>query len=213
MKISREWKVGLFAVLMLALLYIGFNYLRGIEFFEDTTKYYTKYYNVGGLTVSNAVSISGYSVGRVSKVSILQADSNKVLVEMTLQGDIIVGEGAKAVLDIGMLGETAIILEPGNISRPLTEGDTINGITGAGITDLIQSTADSVANTIQSTIKRINPILDKLGESGDQINNIIDNVEGATRQSELAMRDLRNDLAAIVVKYNDLMANINNELK
>ncbi|MDH5379684.1 MAG: MCE family protein, partial [Cyclobacteriaceae bacterium] len=65
MKISKEVQVGFFMVVTIGLLYIGFNYLRGIEFFDDTNKYYAKYANVGGLTVSNSVLISGYSVGRV----------------------------------------------------------------------------------------------------------------------------------------------------
>jgi len=31
---SKEWKVGLFSALSLGLLYLGFNYLKGKDFFQ-----------------------------------------------------------------------------------------------------------------------------------------------------------------------------------
>ena len=126
MKISKEFKVGLFMVIAIGLLYFGFNYLRGTEIFETTNKYYAKYQNVGGLTVSNPVTISGYSVGRVSDVTIIQSDSNKVVVELDIDSNIQIGQGAQAILDIGLLGETQITIKSGNIQVPLTPGDTID---------------------------------------------------------------------------------------
>ena len=48
MKYSKEAKVGALAVLAIAILYIGFNFLKGVDFFDPTKTYYVVYNEVGG---------------------------------------------------------------------------------------------------------------------------------------------------------------------
>ena len=59
-------------VVSLVLLYVGFNYLKGIDFFSSTKRYYAVYSNVDKLMPSNQVYINGYAVGRVSRIQFLQ---------------------------------------------------------------------------------------------------------------------------------------------
>ena len=176
MKLSKELVVGFFMVAAIAILYIGYNYLKGVEFFEKTDKYQVIYGNVGGLTISNPVLISGYSVGRVSNVNIIQSDSNNVIVEIDIEGEIILGKGATAVLDIGLLGDTQILLEAGDINNPISPGDTLIARLGSSITAAIETSLGDVSNNLQQTILRINVILDKFTGSGDQINNMVDRI-------------------------------------
>ena len=199
-------------VMTITMLYVGFNYLRGIDFFENTNKYYAKYENVGGLTKSNAVTISGYPVGRVSNVTIVQSDNHKVIVEMTINGDIVLGKGAKAILDVGLLGETALIVEPGDISQLMSPGDTLESELGAGVEEIVKNTVEPVAATIQSTIVRVNAILDKLAGSGDQIKAMVDNLESTTRGSKMLVQELRTDIAQMVGSYNEVIGNINGKI-
>ncbi|MDH5398566.1 MAG: MlaD family protein [Cyclobacteriaceae bacterium] len=212
MKFAKEVKVGLFMVIALTLLYFGFNYLRGIEFFNTTNKFYAKYSNVGGLTVSNPVTISGYSVGRVSKILILQIDSNKVLVELDIDGDIILGEGAEATLDIGLLGETAITIAPGNFDSPLAPNDTINAKLGTTLAESMANIAEPVARDLQSTIVRVNTILDNLTGSSDKINNIIANVEETTLQIKYMSAETRKSLSEVTNGYRTTVANLNDKI-
>jgi len=211
-KFAKEVKVGLFMVIALTLLYFGFNYLRGIEFFNTTNKFYAKYSNVGGLTVSNPVTISGYSVGRVSKILILQIDSNKVLVELDIDGDIILGEGAEATLDIGLLGETAITIAPGNFDSPLAPNDTINAKLGTTLAESMANIAEPVARDLQSTIVRVNTILDNLTGSSDKINNIIANVEETTLQIKYMSAETRKSLSEVTNGYRTTVANLNDKI-
>ncbi len=44
--IGKEVTVGLFATIALVLLYFGFNFLKGIDFFASRSKYYAIYDNV-----------------------------------------------------------------------------------------------------------------------------------------------------------------------
>ena len=48
---NKEVKVGLFMTITLVMLYFGFNYLKGIDFFSSTNKYYAIYDNVDQLAV------------------------------------------------------------------------------------------------------------------------------------------------------------------
>ena len=79
---SKEFKVGLLTIISGTILYLGFNFLKGKDFFSKTNKYYTIYANIDGLNVSNPVIVNGFSVGRVSAIRIMQELDNKVLVEL-----------------------------------------------------------------------------------------------------------------------------------
>lgn len=74
---NKEFKVGLFAAVALVLLYFGFNFLKGIDFFSTTEKYYAVYDNIDQLAVSNPVLINGFAVGRVSRIAIMQSKGLK----------------------------------------------------------------------------------------------------------------------------------------
>ena len=67
MTISKETKVGIFALVSFVILYLGFNFLKGKDFFSSQNKYTVIYDNVEGLTVANQVSVSGMKVGAASR--------------------------------------------------------------------------------------------------------------------------------------------------
>ncbi len=158
------------------------------------------------------MSISGYSVGRVSGVQILQSDSNKVLVQITIRGDIVLGENAKATLDIGLLGETQITIEPGDISKPLMIGDTLNSELGKGLTEVFSSLAEPVVGNLTSTIIRVNSILDKLGGSSDKITNMLDNLEKTTFSVGYMAAETRTNLKIVTEGYKKTVDNVNTKL-
>ncbi|MEP4093814.1 MlaD family protein, partial [Reichenbachiella sp.] len=85
---SKEVKVGLFAIISGAILYLGFNYLKGKVFFSPTNKYYVLYQNIDGLNVSNPVIVNGYAVGRVSTIGILQERDNQIIVELDVDENV-----------------------------------------------------------------------------------------------------------------------------
>ena len=94
---NREFKVGLFAVIALAALYYGFYFLKGIDFFSTTTKYYVVYDNVDNLAVSNPVQVSGFAVGRVSDIRIQTDKNHRVLVEIDIDSKIKLGDSTKEI--------------------------------------------------------------------------------------------------------------------
>ena len=68
MKISRELKVGVLAILCAVILYFGLNFLKGINIFSSTSTYVGQYENISGLTAQAPVYIKGYQVGLVVSI-------------------------------------------------------------------------------------------------------------------------------------------------
>jgi phospholipid/cholesterol/gamma-HCH transport system substrate-binding protein len=170
---SKELKVGIFMAVALVLLYYGFNFLKGTDFFSSNAKYYTIFDNVDQLSVSNPVLVSGYAVGRVSNIRILTGNSHRVLVEMEIESSITVGDSTVAILNSDFLGNKSILLQVGAFRVPFEPGDTIRSEVAKGLTDILTETAQPVANNLESTIRKFNEILNRLAENTDDINAII----------------------------------------
>ncbi len=70
MKIKNETKVGILAAFAIALLIIGYNFLKGNSIFSSETTLFARYTRVDGLTVSKPILINGYQIGRVAKLQL-----------------------------------------------------------------------------------------------------------------------------------------------
>ncbi|MGL1887084.1 MAG: MlaD family protein [Reichenbachiella sp.] len=178
---TKEVKVGLFAIISGAILYLGFNFLKGNDFFSSSNKFYAIYDNIDGLNVSNPVIVNGYSVGRVSHIEILQEQGNKVIVELNVNGGLIVGEGTSATLmNSDFLGSKAILLEIGDINRPIESGDTVKGKVDKGLAAILER-AQPLTDDIGVTISRLNEILLGMEGAGEEIKNTIITLEGTIK--------------------------------
>ena len=54
---TKEAKIGLVSIISLALLYIGINFLKGINLFQPTNFYHVAFTNVKDVTVSSPVFV------------------------------------------------------------------------------------------------------------------------------------------------------------
>jgi len=156
----------------LVMLYFGFNYLKGIDFLSSNNKYYAIYDNVDQLAVSNPVLVNGYAVGRVSNVRIVQGKENKVLVELEIDSEIILGDSATAILNSDFLGSKSILLNIGNKLKPINPGDTILSEAARGIFDVFTETAEPVANNVQTTLRKLNTVLDNLASNSARLDTL-----------------------------------------
>lgn len=213
MKYSQEFKVGLFGLIAIVGLYMGFHYLKGQDFFSSTNKYYVIYANVGGLKVSNPININGVTVGKVSDKQLIQGDINQVIVELDMNDYIILGEGAQAVLESDFLGSISITIDNGRLDRPIEPNDTISGILHKGIEDLLKESALPVANNLEATIKKVNLILDNLTGNGDKINEITENMRISTVQMKRLMIESRGNFKELSSNYNKLAITLHATVK
>ncbi len=209
MRISKEARVAILAVVALAVLYFGFNYLKGRNFLSPNKTYYAVYQNVAGLGVSNPVLVSGVTVGRVSNINIIQGQANKIIVSIDVNNDIIVGDSAVALLTVDFLGSTTINLNPGKINSPVETNDTIIGAVDKNILDLLQDSAIPVADNITVTIRRINTILDNFAGSSNDIKSIITNFKETSEGTKKLMGQMQVNIDSTMGILNNTLLSVN----
>lgn len=158
---SKEFKIGLITVIAGALLYYGFNFLRGSDLFSPRSRYFVTYPNVTGLTVSNPIYYNGLPVGRVSGFQ-LQQLKGRIVVALDIDENVLVGKDAKATLaNDGLFGGKAIILDVGKSPEILMPGDTLK----ADIDGDLLSQFEPVADNLNTTITKLNDLLDQLNST------------------------------------------------
>lgn len=166
---TKEFKVGLFIAIAIAMLYFGFNYLKGIDFFSRSAKYYAVYDNIDQLAVSNPVLVNGMPVGRVSSISLLQNRNNHVLVEMEIDSNIPLSDSTIAILNSSLLGSKSVLLRIGQSRTKIKPGDTIRSEVAKGMFDVLSETATPVASDLQTTLRKFNGIIDNLSKNSQQL--------------------------------------------
>src|SRR5438309_7858388 len=80
MKISNETKIGALTVIAVALLIIGFNFLKGKSVFKSGNFLYAKYPDTKALAASNPVYMNGYQIGSVYDI----APANKTVSQLVV---------------------------------------------------------------------------------------------------------------------------------
>lgn len=194
-------------VVSLVLLYAGFNYLKGIDFFSSATKYYAVYRNVDKLMPSNQVYINGYSVGRVSNIT-FQQQKNRVVVEMEINSDIILGDSTVAMLNGDILGTKFIQLDVGNIAHPLEPKDTVRSEIAKGIADFL---TEPVAD-LQSTLRKLNFILDNLGRNSEKLDEIFDSFKATPIILNKTLRNANGKMDSLTYSIKSVAVNLNRTL-
>ncbi|MEQ9099556.1 MAG: MlaD family protein [Imperialibacter sp.] len=214
MRFSKEFKVGLFTIVSGALLYYGFNFLKGTDFFSNTSKYYALYETIDGLKVANSVIVNGYSVGRISRIRILQDRDNQVLVEMTIDEDIILTDSTRAKLyNVDFLGSKAIELSIDDVGMPIEDGDTLISEIDKGITDFLKESAAPVADNLGITIRRINEILLGLQGSGEKINSTIGELQVMAHQVNGIIGENKEELNNVMISFQELAAQLSQTIR
>ncbi|MCS6968529.1 MAG: MlaD family protein [Cytophagales bacterium] len=209
MKLSGETKVGLLALIASVILYVGFNYLKGIDFFDPTTSYYVVYDRIDGLTVSNQVQINGMSVGRVSDIRILQERNNQLLVTIDVQNHIQLGKGTIAQLsDNGLLGGKKIDLIVANTAEKHQEGDTLIARREGGISEILTEKAPPVLKGLDSAFANLNRILKEYQGLSSQVRRLLSQSADAAEQVNGMVADNRQRIQQITAKTEQLITQL-----
>ena len=201
-------------VVSLVLLYFGFNFLKGIDFFASTNRYYAVYNNVDKLMPSNQVFINGYAVGRVSKIQ-FQQSKNRVLVEMEIDSEIILGDSTVAILNGDILGTKYIQLNVGSITRAIQPKDTLRSVVAKGIADFLAENAAPVADNLEGTLRKLNTILDNLAVNSAKLDVIFDEFQKTPKllnktlaNTNSKVDDLADNIKSVTVNVNGVLTEL-----
>ena len=208
MKMSKELKIGSFAVMVFVLSFFVINFLRGEDIFNREIELTASYDNVEGLVPSAPVYIKGYKAGKVVEVEydkeqqifdvvcsikkefMIPADSRMTIYSVDIMG----GKGVK--ID---LGSSAEYVEDGDRLKPAFEAGLLDGLS-AGIGPLI----DKVGNTLDSlsvTVAGINSILNDANRS---------RISSTLKHLDATMADVRAIASEVNGKSDELNLFIDN---
>jgi len=123
------------------------------------------------------VLVNGYAVGRVSNIRIMQERQNSVLVELEIDSEIRLGDSTKAILSKDFLGTKSILLDIGVVNVPRENKDTIRGVLAKGMIDIVTESAEPVASDLQSTIRKLNTVLENLANNSQELDSIFRNLQ------------------------------------
>ncbi len=151
---SKEIRIGLLAIVAIAVLIWGYKYLLGQNLLKASNKYYIEYTNIDNLKVSDPVSINGFDVGTVQDIYLKPEDFKTIVVVIDVKSEVKLPPKTEAHLfNSGMMGSKAIRLEYSGVCSTdcLTDGDYLRGVELGFIQSMI---ATEELNQYLRTIKQ-----------------------------------------------------------
>ena len=214
MKIRNETKVGILAALAIALLIIGYNFLKGNSIFSNETVVYAKYPQVDGLAVSKPVLINGYQIGRVSALE-LQPDAT-IKATLKINGKYDIPKNTMARLESSdLLGSKAIVLTLGSDKDFIEDGDFLQTNVEKGILETIQPVqkkAEVIIAKMDSILTSVNTILNpnmqkNIDRSFSSIAATLAALESTSKKVDLLVGSESSKLSSILSNVESITAN------
>jgi phospholipid/cholesterol/gamma-HCH transport system substrate-binding protein len=229
-KIANETKVGILAAFSIALLIIGYNFLKGNAIFSTETVLYAKYPRVDGLAVSKPVLINGFQIGRVDKL-VLQPDGS-IVATLKINGKYDIPKNSVARLEsTDLLGSKAIVMALGTDKQFAQEGDTLNANVQQNLMEAVQPVqkkAEAIVEKMDSILTSVNSILNpnfqkNVDKSFNSIAATLASLEGTSKKVDnlvgtesSKISGILNNVEAITSnfksnnqKINSILANLN----
>lgn len=131
---KTEVKIGLTGVVAIVALFLGINFLKGMNLFSSSEVYYITFANTKGLTKSSSVYADGYKVGIVSDIHYDYNHPGEIVVEISTDKGLRIPKGSSAQLDEAVLGGCTLnMLLATNLREAYQPGDTIKGNDVSGL--------------------------------------------------------------------------------
>lgn len=233
MKITNETKVGFITIIALALLILGFNFLKGKKLWSNDTTITGKYSNVQGLQTSNPIVINGLQVGTVYKIS-TDKNMREIIVDMTITKDINIPKNSVAVIKSNPIGTPSIEIKLGDAKEFLKDKETILTETSGGVFDEVLKKVDPVLyevrkavssvdtllgnfnsildpnakNNIAATIANLNKVTEAMVASTASLNSLLNTQTGALAKSLNNVSAITGNFAANNEKITSVISNL-----
>ena len=125
---TKEVQIALVAVAGIVVLFIGLQFLKGLNAFSNSNIYYVNFQDISGLSASSPVYANGYKVGVVRGIQYNYADNNGIVAEIDLNREMQVPVGSHAEISSDFMGNVKMNLILSNHPlQHLHAGDTIQG--------------------------------------------------------------------------------------
>jgi phospholipid/cholesterol/gamma-HCH transport system substrate-binding protein len=160
MKISKELKSGFIAIIAIALLVAGVNFLKGYSFFGGDTVYYAYFPNSGGVMPASSVALNGVPIGKIISVDYVvnNPPERRVKITFNIQNEEIkIPKGSQIkVGSIDLFSKGIIITMAEDLSHGYYKpGAHLSGVVAADMIQQVQAYADPITEKMQSLMVNV----------------------------------------------------------
>ncbi|MBD5276638.1 MAG: MCE family protein [Bacteroides sp.] len=202
--LKKELMIGALAILALAILIFGIDFLKGINVFKAANYYYVEYTDVEGLAISAPVNLNGFKVGQVREINYEFENPGHVKVELSLDRQLKLPVGTQAVLATDLLGTATINLRPGASQEMCEVGSSLEGVTDKGLMGGVSTMMPS----IEGIFPKIDTLLTNLNAitADPALTASVKRLDGITANLELTTQRLSALMATLPPVTRDVKA-------
>jgi len=177
-----ELRVGLFVLVGLLILAVAIFYVTGAGFLGPKYRLKTFLPEVSGLATGAPVRLDGVEIGNVEKIRLVPRQAGKppdrthnievgIRIDSRYQGDVLTDSTASLVTE-GLLGNRYVNIQRGYTGVPLKEGQSIPGTEEKAIKEVVERSADVLAN-LKALSEEIQDIVGDVHEGKGSIGKLL----------------------------------------
>lgn len=208
---KKEAKIGLTGIAALVILFLGINFLKGVNLFTTNSTYYIRFANAKGLSKNSTVYADGYNVGIVSNLVYDYDHPGQVLVEISTDKSLRIPKGSSATLDEAMLGGCTLnMLLATNLTEAYQPGDTIQGSEANGL----MKKAGDMMPQLEQVVAKVDTLVASLNKlvNNPNLPIILQNAELITENLNKSTQQLNTllskDLPQMATTFNKAGENV-----
>lgn len=223
MKLSKEFKIGLIVIISLALLYWGFNFLKGEDIFSNERVFIALYKDVGGLDKANPVTVNGLTVGHVRDMNFSNDGKANVVIELIINNSIAIPKNSIArIASSDLLGSKTVEIILGTSTEYAVSGDTLISEVEISIKEEVsrqlkplKNKAEGLLVSIDTVITMLNNLFsktntDNISRSVAHIAGSFENLDKTTSTLDDLMTEEKNRVERILVNVEAITLNLKN---
>lgn len=206
---TKEVKIAIVAIVGLVVLFLGMNFLKGLDLFSSESKYYISFKDISGLSSSCPIYADGYQVGVVRNIQYDYGQTKDIIVEASINKDMRIPKGSSAEIVSDLMGNVKVnLLLANNMRERINPGETIVG----GINDGAMGQMKDLIPIVQKMLPKLDSILCSVNTllQAPAIANSLHNVETVTGNLTTSTRQLNTLLGTLNRRVPGLLAKADN---
>lgn len=215
MKLTKEIKIALVAIVGILVMYFGINFLKGMNLFSTNNAYYMTFDDIQGLGASTPIYADGYKVGTVDGLEYDYKENGPIKVKVDINKDLRIPQGSKAEIVKDLMGNLQVNLLLANNPRERVEpGGIIPGAVNGGMMDKAANlipVVEKMLPKLDSILTSVNALLadPALAASLHNVETITNNLTVSTRELNTLMAGLNKQVPGMIGKANGVLDNTN----
>lgn len=212
---TKEVKIALVVIAGLVILFFGMNYLKGLNLFSSSNKYFIVFKDISGLGSSSPIYADGYKVGVVKGITYNYNNAGNIKVEAEIDEQLRIPKGSSAEIESDMLGNVKVnLLLATNPRERVMPGETIQGDINSGalgqMKDMVPMIVEMMPK-LDSIVTSLNLLLadPAIVQSLHNVQTITGDLTVTTRQLNSLLAGLNRQVPGMVTRADSLLDNTN----